>query len=361
MGPPGDSIVARVHRWELQNALGGAKYPPPPGAPGGRLPIPYKPPPAPAPGPKGVGQPGTWESFIPVWGSGRAAIDDFQNGNWGWGLFNGAMAIGDVFLVKSIATAIGKAAFRGAMWLAKMGLRGALRDAWCWLAKTGCFAAGTPLLTPTGDKLIEDFKPGDWILTAPEDDPEAPLEAKQVEEVFRDVSRLLNLRVEGRTIQTTPEHPFYARGRGWIVAQELQPGDLLRSHDCKWVPVEAVEPGAEEAPVYNLRVADYHTYFAGSREWGFSVWAHNVCSRMMLQRLAEEQYAKLAGKIHNHHIIPKYLGGPANGATVPLDAAYHQLITNAFRNEWPYGASRIPSPQELAGIMRRVYSMFPLA
>ncbi len=105
---------------------------------------------------------------------------------------------------------------------------------------------GTPLLTPTGDKLIEDFKPGDWILTAPEDDPEAPLEAKQVEEVFRDVSRLLNLRVEGRTIQTTPEHPFYARGRGWIVAQELQPGDLLRSHDCKWVPVEAVEPGAEE-------------------------------------------------------------------------------------------------------------------
>ncbi len=224
----------------------GCQVPAASGAPGGRLPIPYKPPPAPAPGPKGVGQPGTWESFIPVWGSGRAAIDDFQNGNWGWGLFNGAMAIGDVFLVKSIATAIGKAAFRGAMWLAKMGLRGALRDAWCWLAKTGCFAAGTPLLTPTGDKLIEDFKPGDWILTAPEDDPEAPLEAKQVEEVFRDVSRLLNLRVEGRTIQTTPEHPFYARGRGWIVAQELQPGDLLRSHDCKWVPVEAVEPGAEE-------------------------------------------------------------------------------------------------------------------
>jgi len=29
--------------------------------------------------------------------------------------------------------------------------------------------------------------------------------------------------------------------------------------------------------VYNLRIADYHTYFVGSREWGFSVWAHNAC------------------------------------------------------------------------------------
>ena len=28
--------------------------------------------------------------------------------------------------------------------------------------------------------------------------------------------------------------------------------------------------------VYNLRVADWHTYFVGCGEWGFSVWAHNL-------------------------------------------------------------------------------------
>src|SRR5262249_8149112 len=27
--------------------------------------------------------------------------------------------------------------------------------------------------------------------------------------------------------------------------------------------------------VYNLRIADFHTYFVGSEEWSFSVWAHN--------------------------------------------------------------------------------------
>jgi RHS repeat-associated protein len=60
----------------------------------------------------GVGQPGTLESMIPIWGSGRAAVDDFQNGNYGWAAFHTAMAISDVFLVKSIATGIGKGAWK---------------------------------------------------------------------------------------------------------------------------------------------------------------------------------------------------------------------------------------------------------
>ena len=55
-----------------------------------------------------VGQPGLGESLIPVWGSARAAVDDFQNGRWGWGIFNTVMAVTDVFLVKSLVTATGK-------------------------------------------------------------------------------------------------------------------------------------------------------------------------------------------------------------------------------------------------------------
>ncbi|ANI89336.1 hypothetical protein A9P82_08545 [Arachidicoccus ginsenosidimutans] len=55
-----------------------------------------------------VGAPGTGESLIPVWGSGRAAINDFQTGHWGWGIFNSVMTISDLFLVKSAVTAVGK-------------------------------------------------------------------------------------------------------------------------------------------------------------------------------------------------------------------------------------------------------------
>ena len=56
-----------------------------------------------------------------------------------------------------------------------------------------CFAAGTPLLTPTGEKAIEQFRPGALILAAPEDDPEGRVEIKQVGEVFENHARLLNV------------------------------------------------------------------------------------------------------------------------------------------------------------------------
>lgn len=59
-----------------------------------------------------IGQPGFWEGAIPIWGSGRAAIDDFQNGKWGWGLVNTFFAVTDVFLVKSLVVAIGKVSFK---------------------------------------------------------------------------------------------------------------------------------------------------------------------------------------------------------------------------------------------------------
>lgn len=57
---------------------------------------------------------GFWESMIPIWGSGKQAYEDFKCGRWGWGLFNTAMAISDVFLVKSLVTGIAKGAFKTA-------------------------------------------------------------------------------------------------------------------------------------------------------------------------------------------------------------------------------------------------------
>ncbi len=139
-----------------------------------------------------------------------------------------------------------------------------------------CFAAGTPLVTPEGSKPIEEFAPGDVLLSAPEDDPEGPVEPRRVLEVFRRMGRLFHLRVGGQLVRTTGEHPFYAQDKGWTAASLLVPGDLLRGHDGRWTPVESVEDGGEDATVYNLRIDEYHTYFVGSPAWGFSAWSHNA-------------------------------------------------------------------------------------
>lgn len=44
----------------------------------------------------------------------------------------------------------------------------------------------------------------------------------------------------GRALRTTPEHPFYVRGAGWIPAGQLEPGDLLSTPGGEWLPVERV-------------------------------------------------------------------------------------------------------------------------
>ncbi|MFE3545266.1 hypothetical protein ACFXK0_20085 [Nocardia sp. NPDC059177] len=57
---------------------------------------------------RSIGEPGFLESLIPVWGSARQAINDFQNGRWVWGTINALLAISDLFLIKSLGTAAAK-------------------------------------------------------------------------------------------------------------------------------------------------------------------------------------------------------------------------------------------------------------
>jgi len=78
-----------------------------------------------------------------------------------------------------------------------------------------------------------------------------------------------------------------------------------------------------------------------------------------LLRAAQKEFPGKAGKIELHHIEPKYLGGDPKGALAPLDAAYHQQITNEFRRLAPYGEAPL-SPAEVQRIMQEVYKKYPL-
>jgi hypothetical protein len=153
-------------------------------------------------------------------------------------------------------------------------------------------------LTPDGYQFIERLKPGDWILAAPEDEPEHAAEPRQVGEIFVRVSPVLNVHVGGRVIRATPEHPFFVISRGWIPAASLEPGDLLQSHDGQCIPVEVVTDSREVTTVYNFRVDEYHTFYVGKPEWGFSIWVHNpgpTCagtSATSAQRTREANLAK---------------------------------------------------------------------
>lgn len=78
------------------------------------------------------------------------------------------------------------------------------------------------------------------------------------------------------------------------------------------------------------------------------------------QRLAEAQarYPNSTG-YQEHHAVPIYLGGAADGPTYRVPTAYHKAITQAFRQRWPYGQRR-PDSQKLFEILMEVYAEYPI-
>ena len=142
-------------------------------------------------------------------------------------------------------------------------------------ASKSCFVAGTPVLTPNGCKSIEQFVPGDMVISRPEFDPDEPLTIRRVQQLFVRVSPVLNLHVGGRIIGTTGEHPFWVVDKGWVEARDIRIGDVLVSHDGQALSVEGIADSGRIDTVYNIEVEEDHTYFVGALDWGWSLWAHN--------------------------------------------------------------------------------------
>jgi hypothetical protein len=142
-----------------------------------------------------------------------------------------------------------------------------------------CFVAGTPVLTQAGLQPIETITVGTLVRTRSAEDA-GSLEWKPVTRTFvRTTAAIVRLTIAGsdgeaEVIEVTPEHLVHARGRGWVEVATLEPGrDVLESKDDEPLPVIAGESLALDTTVFNLAVADDHTYFAGSR----SIWVHNFC------------------------------------------------------------------------------------
>jgi hypothetical protein len=139
-----------------------------------------------------------------------------------------------------------------------------------------CFAPGTLLLTPNGFKAVEDFQCGDLVLSRPESECEAEPVAKVVEKTFVREAALYELRVQGDALTTTAEHPFYVRGQGWRLAKEIRAGDELSTPRAQWIACDVPTDLARRGQVYNVQVADFHTYFVAASERIEAVWAHNA-------------------------------------------------------------------------------------
>jgi RHS repeat-associated protein len=230
-----------------------------------------------------------------------------------------------------------------------------------------CFAAETPLEVPGGWRRIEELRRGDVVLSRAEGDPCGQVEAKVVEATFRRIGRVLHVHMRGQVIRTTAEHRFYVAGQGWRAAGALRPGDRLLMREAGWVSVEEVFDTGEYEWVYNVRVADFHTYFVGCEEWGFAVWAHNTCLTPAQGTEVAEQYRafRQAGGSHGDFVFKHPETGEPLG---PGQIRRVKEIVNSFPNidrtgmRGPKVASQPVEDQRQNRLIARAYvpSLHPL-
>jgi Pretoxin HINT domain len=209
---------------------------------------------------------------------------------------------------------------------------------------TGCFRADARLQTSEGWRRVDEIRPGERVAARDEADPDGAIEWKQVEAKFERTGRILELVANGQEIRTTPEHPFYVRGKGWTDAGALHAGDEVRTQDG-WVEIEEVRDTGLYEKVYNVRVADFHTYFVGGD--GFAVWAHNLnCG----------EFANVTPKLPTKQVQTLVANGEA--ALVNLTNSFPSLNirsiveTQLLRNNGAY----YDSAPSLAKLLNTIYS-----
>ena len=149
------------------------------------------------------------------------------------------------------------------------------------LSSSVCFIAGTVISTEYGKKVIECIREGELVWAQDENTGEKTLK-KVLHTFINETYELVHVQIQGEIISSTPGHPYYIAGKGWVCAQSLKPGDRVFFKNGCMEEIQSVEIERTEKPVkvYNFEVEDFHTYFVGENE----VLVHNLCRQTAVKR-----------------------------------------------------------------------------
>jgi len=133
----------------------------------------------------------------------------------------------------------------------------------------GCFnsfSADTTVATEDGDIAISDIEIGDDVLAYNEETGET--DSYEVTDTISHVDpEIVLLTIDGETLETTSEHPFYTISGEWVEAADLRPGDLIRNIDGSYGEVNGMRIVEREQAMFNLTVDEAHTFFVGDGQW----------------------------------------------------------------------------------------------
>lgn len=145
----------------------------------------------------------------------------------------------------------------------------------CTPGSNRCFAAGTLVSTPDGQRPIEQLQVGDQVLSRDERTGEVLPQRILATFVTPDMP-LVAVTVgaadaRSDTILATPGHMFWTATRGWLRADQLTSDDALLDASGGALAVAGLESLDRRETVYNFEVERTHTYFVGA----LATWVHN--------------------------------------------------------------------------------------
>jgi hypothetical protein len=172
------------------------------------------------------------------------------------------------------------------------------------------FAASTPvIMADASAKAISQIRVGDLVLaTDPETGHTVP---RPVTRVITDVDVKTIISIDlssGERVQATENHPFWLQSQHrFVEAGKLEVGALLRTSAGTYVQVTALGQTVEHRRVFNLTVADLHTYHVGVS--GVLVHNADACNKPVSQSLARSRLKAALGASpfpngQAHHILP---------------------------------------------------------
>jgi len=139
-----------------------------------------------------------------------------------------------------------------------------------------CFEAGTLVaMCDGGQQPIETLREGDQVASMADDGSiECRAITKTFERIAEDRATVVVDSDKGTdALHTTLGHRFWVENRGWVSVHEIAAGDFLRSEAGSASSVRSVDVESGAARVFNLEVAQNHTYFVGASR----ALAHNTC------------------------------------------------------------------------------------
>lgn len=161
------------------------------------------------------------------------------------------------------------------------------------------FSADTLVMTEDGLKPISEVDEWELVLAYHEETGE--LGYYPVIAVWSHIDPVIvELTIDGETIETILEHPFLTADGAWTPAGQLEIGDEVRNAEWTIGTVEAVHVYYEPQPMYNFTVEDAHTYFVSEDGW----LVHNACSRKLRHNYERFYRTRIPRGFDLHHMIP---------------------------------------------------------